>query len=116
MAAITANSRNVTAPTVMTKFTLTASDTITFKPSVSQALYLYNTTAGDLTALVDGSGGTTISPKGFGGTIDVSAGKSIPVVAGSVVLVDLQSISAFCQGATVTITGAAGLTAWLVEG
>lgn len=115
MAAITPNTRNVTVPTTLTKFTLTASDTITYKSSVSQALYFFNTTAGSLTATIDGDGGTTISPKGLGGTVDVSTGKAIVVPAGALVLVDLQSISAYMQGA-VTITGAAGLTAWLVEG
>ncbi len=116
MAVIAANARTVTTPTTLNKTVLTAADTLVFKPTVSQALYLHNTTAGALTVVIDGSGGTTINPRGYGGALDVSAGKSIPVAAGDLVMVDLQSISAFCQGATVAVTGGTGITAFIVEG
>ena len=115
MAVITANPRTVATPATINKVTLTAADTLVLKPTVSQALFLHNTTAGSLTATIDGTGGTTISPRGLGGTVDVSAGKPIVVAAGAVVMVDLQSISAFCQG-VVNVTGGAGLIAWIIEG
>ncbi len=115
MAVITANTRTAATPATITKVTLTAADTLVFKPSVSQALFLHNTTAGSLTATIDGTGGTTITPKGLGGTVDVSTGKAIAVAAGAVMMVDLQSISAFCQG-VVNVTGGTGLIAWIIEG
>ena len=115
MAVIAANARGVSTPTTLTKTVLSAADTLVYKPTVSQALFLYNTTAGSLTATIDGNAGTTISPRGLGGTVDVSAGKPIVVAAGELVMVDLQSISAFLQG-TVNVTGGATLTAWILEG
>lgn len=115
MAVIAANARRVTVPTTLNKTVLGATDTLVYKQTTTQDLYLHNTTAGSLTLNIDGSLGTTISPPTLGGTVDVSAGKSVIVAAGALVLVNLQSISAFLQG-TVNCTGASGLTAWIVEG
>ena len=115
MAVITANTRNINKPTVVNKVTLTAADTLVYKQSVSQVLYLVNTTVGSLSVTIDGDAGTTVSPKGLGGPVDVSTGKEVTVAASEVVMVDLQSISAYCQG-TVAVTGGTGLIAWIIEG
>jgi hypothetical protein len=93
--------------------TLTADDTITFNKNKKQLLVLRNTTAGPLTATIDGSTGTTVNAPGVG-VVDVSAGLAIVVVAGQSKAVVLSSVSAYCQG-VVHITGAAGLTAQLFD-
>lgn len=115
MAAITAISASnlndfIDAP----ETTLTASDTITFNSAKVQILLVTNTTAGALTLLIDGDGGTTVNVAGIG-AINVAAGKSIiiPANTGSK-LITLSTISAYCQG-VVTLTGAVGAKVRLIE-
>jgi hypothetical protein len=115
MAAITAISASnlndfIDAP----ETTLTASDTITFNSAKVQILLVTNTTAGALTLLIDGDGGTTVNVAGIG-AINVAAGKTIivPATTGSK-LITLSTISAYCQG-VVTLTGAVGAKVRLIE-
>lgn len=105
--------RNTTGATTIARTVLTASDTLVWNGDGSrQILELYNTTAGLVTVTIDGSASTTIAPAGFGGTVDVSAGKAIAVPASTTVAVELGKISAFLQG-TVAVTGGVGVTAHL---
>lgn len=113
MAAIVSIDASQVGPFAAPISTLTAADTISFKTSKKQLLVLNNTTAGLLTATIDGSTGTTVSVPGVG-AVDVSAGKAIPVAANSSVAVMLNTISAYCQG-IVSITGAATLKAQLFD-
>lgn len=113
MAAITSIDAGQVGPFAAAITTLSADDTITFNPAKKQLLVLTNTTAGSLTATIDGSTGTTVSVAGIG-SVDVSAGKAIVVGVGLSVAVMLNTISAYCQG-VVHITGAATLKAQLFD-
>lgn len=97
----------------VTETTLSASDVLVYNAGTNQRLTLRNPTGGSLTAVIDGSGSTTITPNGYGQTLDVSTGYSIAVPAGQMKCVNLDKISAFLQG-TVAVTGAAGLVASIV--
>lgn len=97
----------------VTETTLGASDTFVYNRGQGQRLTLRNPTAGSLTVLIDGASATTITPNGYGGTLDVSAGYSIVLAAGAMKCVNLDKISAFLTG-TVAVTGAAGVVASLV--
>lgn len=112
MAVIASNTVSKAVPTTLTKTTLGASDTLVYSSGTRQVLNLHNTTGGSLTVVIDGSGGTTVSPSGLGAAIDVSAGFSIAVAAGAHKVVPLDTIASYLQG-TVTLTGAATLTAWI---
>lgn len=115
MATIAPTSINQGAPFAPVVTTLTASDTLTYKPSTKQLLLLTNTTGTTVTVTIDGAGGTTISPSGYGGTISVAAGKTISVGANASQAIKLVDISAFLQG-VVAVTGGVGVTAILFEG
>lgn len=90
-----------------TRNVLSASDVLTVTSGIME---LYNTTASPVTVTIDGSTATTISPTGYGGTIDISAGKAIVVPASSTVVVNLTTISAYLVG-TIAVTGGVGVTA-----
>lgn len=105
--------RGTAGATTIARTVLTASDTLVWNgDGTRQILELYNTTASPVIVTIDGSLSTNITPDGYGGTIDVSAGKAITVPASSTVSVELGKISAFLQG-TVAVTGGVGVTAHL---
>lgn len=108
----TTNALGTDGPVTLARTTLSASDTLTFSQGSRQQLFLYNPTAGLLTATLIGSTATTVSVPGYGGTVSVAGGKAIPVAANSSVLVDLDDIYAYLQG-NVTVTGGTGLVAHL---
>lgn len=112
MAAITQTVVGNPVPTTLTKTVLTAADTITYSSGTKQKLVLFNTTASPVVVTIDGAGSTTIAPAGFGGTVDVSAGKDIAVPASGVSLVELDKMSAFLGGA-IAVTGGVGVEAVL---
>lgn len=85
--------------------TLTASDTFTL--AANQYLLFENGTAGSLTAIVDGADSTTKAVDGVG-AVDVSAGVSVVVAAGTTKVLNCNSRKAYLSG-VITITGAAGL-------
>ena len=93
--------------------TMTAADTITYKPGRKQLLVLRNTTAGALTLTLDGADGTTVTVAGIG-PVSVSAGLAILVPVAESRAVVLSTISAYLQG-VVNLTGASGLTAQLFD-
>lgn len=92
----------------VTRTVLGASDSLVYTPG--GVLFLFNTTASPVDVTIDGSGSTTIAPTGYGGTIDISAGKVITVGATATVAVQLDSIASFLAG-TVAVTGGTGVTA-----
>lgn len=89
----------------LTWSTLTASDTFTL--AANQYLLFENGTAGSLTAIVDGADSTTKAVDGVG-AVDVSAGVSVVVAAGTTKVLNCNSRKAYLSG-VITITGAAGL-------
>jgi hypothetical protein len=106
------NIKTANGPITATVTVLTASDTFIYTPNGRQLMHLFNTTASPVVVTFDGSGGTTISPPGYGGTIDVSAGKAVTVPANGTVALNLDTISSFLQG-TIAVTGGVGVTATL---
>lgn len=104
------NGKFAVAPTA-----LTGADTLVYTPVKNQVLYLFNTTAGSVTVTIDGAGGTTVSPPGLGGPVDVSAGYAIAIAAGTVQAVTLRSISSFLQGVVNVTGGVTGVVAWIQE-
>ena len=100
----------VKTPVVVTKTTLTSSDTFSYSAGTGQVLELTNGTGGSLTVNIDGSGSTTIQPDGMGQTVDVSAGFNIVLTAGVTKAVPLDSIKVWLIG-TIAVTGGTGITA-----
>lgn len=114
MAVIASTSlKGVLGAQTLTVTTLGASDTLPYDANKKQALLLLNQTAGSLTATIDGDGGTTIPVDGLG-SVNVAAGLQIVVAASEVRMVMLNTIRHYCQG-VVTVTGASGLKAVIVE-
>lgn len=109
---VSTNLQNSNGPVTVTRNVLSASDVLVY--SAGQILELFNTTASPVVVTIDGAAGTTISPTGFGGTIDISAGKAITVPASGTVAVKLDTISVFLQG-TIAVTGGVGVTAHLYQ-
>ena len=115
MAAITATSMQGQGSRQITITTLSASDTLTYKPGVNATLVLNNVTAGALTPLIDGDGATTVSFPGLGSPIDTSAGFTVPSIgAGEYHAIPLDTISQYLKG-VITVTGGDGIEASLLE-
>ncbi len=96
-----------------TQTTLTSSDVLPYDATKSQLLVLINQTASTITATIDGADGTSVPVDGLG-SVSVSAGLSIAVPANEIRMVRLQSIRSYLQG-VVTVTGATGMRAQLIE-
>lgn len=112
MATLAQTSLSQSGAFTVTKLALGASDTFTYTANTNQLLVLENTTGSPVVVTIDGSGATTISPTGYGGTVDVSGGYAISVPANSFKAVRLDTISAFLSG-TIAVTGGTGVTAVL---
>lgn len=113
MAAIASIEGAVAGAFTATGTVLSADDTITFDAKRRQLLVLTNTTAGTLTATLDGSTGTTVSVNGIG-SVSVASGLAIEVAAGVSKAVVLSTVAYYCQG-VVHLTGGAGLTAQVIN-
>lgn len=114
MATVTATSMQGLGARVVTRTTLTASDTFTYNANARAVLILDNVTAGALTVTIDGNGGTTVPVAGIG-NIDVSAGFSTgSIAAGACVAIPLDAIAYYLQG-TIAVTGGTGIKATLLE-
>lgn len=112
MVAITATSLLGTPPKTVTEITLGASNTLTYRPK--SILLLRNATAGALTPIIDGAGGSTVPISGIG-SVDVSSGFAVgSVAAGAHVAIPLDGIFHFLKGA-ITLTGGTGMIAALLE-
>lgn len=99
-------------PVVMTRTTMTSSDTLVYASGTNQVLEINNVTAGSLTVVITGSTATTVAPAGLGATINVSTGFSMTIPAGVQTSVRLDAISAYLSG-TITLTGGTGAIASL---
>ena len=99
---------------VVTRTTLTASDTFTFNNGKAPILILDNITAGALTVTIDGSGGTTVPVPGIGDVSVASGVTTGSIAAGVCVAIPLESIFQYLQG-TIAVTGGTGIRATLVE-
>ena len=113
MAVITTQSLARDGDFVITMSTLTASDTITY--SANEYILFYNSTAGSLTATVKGSAATSKAVDGIG-SVSLSAGVPVIVAAGAYKILNVNSRKEFMTGTSVTITGAAGLSAAVLQG
>ena len=109
---------NTLGATVLTRNTLTASDTVAYVKGQNMQLCLANNTAGSLTAtLVGSTAAATYVVAGTGGALlspPPSAGKAIAVAANSTVEVSLDDLELYLQG-VITVTGGAGLIATVVS-
>lgn len=113
MAAITTQLITQDGSFAITMSTLTASDTITY--SANEYILFHNPTGGSLTAKVKGSSATTKQVDGVG-LVSLSAGVDVTVAAGAYKVLNVNSRKEFMAGTAVTITGAAGLTAAVLQG
>lgn len=114
MPAITATSMTGSGVRTITETTLNGTDSFVYNSDKRAVLRFRNPTAGALTPVIDGNGGTTVPVAGIG-NVDVSAGYSAgSIAAGACVAIPLDSIKEFLRG-TIAITGGTGLVAALYE-
>jgi hypothetical protein len=111
MPAITKTSLSGVGQRAATRTTLGASgNTVTYLAGIAETLILHNPTAGALSPVIVGNGGTTVDITGLG-TVNVAAGYAVgSIAAGGQVAVPLDTIAAYLKG-TVDITGGTGLVA-----
>lgn len=116
MPAITATNMQTAGDIALTVVTLDgATDTFTYNASANPVLVLDNVTAGALTPVIDGDGGTTVPVSGAPGGLNVSGGYTLSeIAAGDKVVLRLKSISAYLSG-TISVTGGTGIEASLLE-
>lgn len=115
MATITATSMAGNGQRTLAETTLTGTaDTFAYLPNRGQVLIMRNATAGALTPVIDGAGGTTVQPRGVG-VVSVADGYAVgSIAAGAVKAIPLDTISAYLQGA-IAITGGTGLVCSLLS-
>lgn len=115
MATITESLGTGLGAVALTQTTLTGtSDTFTYREGTGQILILRNDTAGALSPVIDGAGGTTVNAPGLG-VVSVASGYSVgSIAAGAAVSIPLDSISKYLQG-VITITSGTGLVASLLR-
>lgn len=115
MPAITATSMQGAGQRAVTQTTLNGTDSLVYNASARPVLVLRNPTAGALSPVIDGNGGTTVQVAGVG-SVDVSGGYAVGSIAATtgIVAIPLDSISAYLQG-TIAITSGTGLVATLLE-
>lgn len=102
-------------PTNVTRFTMSASDTIPYIQGAGMVLVLYNTTASIVNVTFTGSAApATISVPGIGGGFSLAGGKAVAVPATGATIIDLDDIYQYLQG-TVTVTNGTGLVAMLYQ-
>lgn len=114
MATITQTSTSGSGQRTLTETTLSASDTFAYSPGSGQILLLRNPTAGALSPVIDGDGGTTVPVQGVG-SVDVSGGYAVGSIGvGAAVAIPLDSIKAYLAG-TIAVTGGSGLVAAILD-
>lgn len=115
MATVTATDMTGSGQRTVTEVTLTGtSDTFTYNSGKEAVLIMRNDTAGALSPVIDGDGGTTVQVRGIG-SVDVSSGYSVgSIAAGAVKAIPLDSIREYLQG-TIAITSGTGLVCQLLE-
>ena len=115
MASIAATLLTGTGARAIALTTLTGTaDTFTYVAGVKMVLTLRNATAGSLSPVIDGDGGTSVPLKGVG-SVDVSGGYAVgAIAAGAAIAIPLDSIAAYLAG-TIAISGATGIIASLTR-
>ena len=114
MPAITATSIVGNGKAAVTLTTLNGTDSLTYREANKPILILHNPTAGALSPVIDGDGGSSVSVSGIG-SVDVSGGYAVgSIAAGACVAIPLITIREYLKG-TIAITGGTGLTAALLE-
>jgi hypothetical protein len=114
MPTITATTLTGLGKRAVTLTTLNGTDSFVYDESKTPILILHNPTAGAISPVIDGNGGTTFSVPGIG-SVDVSGGYAVgSIAAGACVAVPLVTIREYLRG-TIAITGGTGLTAALLE-
>jgi hypothetical protein len=115
MPAITATDMQGAGQRTLTQTTLNGTDSFVFNSAKNPVLTLRNPTAGALSPVIDGDGGTTVQVAGIGSVV-VSGGYAVGSIAATTgsVAIPLNSISAYLQG-TIAITSGTGLIATLME-
>lgn len=96
----------------VTETVLDGSDSLTYNRGA--ILTLRNDTAGSLSPVIDGDGGSSVGVEGLG-DVDVSAGYSVGAIAAAAVkTIRLDTISEYLKG-TIAINSATGIVATLLE-
>ncbi len=114
MPAITATTLSGLGKRAVTETTLNGTDSFVYDQSKTPILVLRNPTAGALSPVIDGNGGTTVNVNGIG-VVDVSGGYAVgSIAAGAAVAIPLVTIREYLAG-TIAITGGTGLVASLLE-
>ncbi len=115
MATITATDMTGSGARAVAEITLDGvSDTFTYTQRKDAVLILRNPTAGAISPVIDGDGASSVPVAGVG-NVDISSGYAVgSIAAGNVAAVPLDSIAQYLAG-TITITGATGLVASLLE-
>ena len=109
---------NTVGATVLSRYTLTASDTLAYIKGAGMQVTLANNTASSITAtfkgstsvasyVVPGTGGTVLSPA-------PSAGKDIIVAAAATTEVSLDDLDLYLQG-NVTVVNGTGMTVTVIS-
>lgn len=115
MASIITTNKNVLGAFNAPKTSLTGSDTLTYNAGMGQELILVNTTASVVDVTIDGASGTTVPVPGAGATtFSVAAGLVITVPANDFMVVRLDTVHVFLQGA-VSVTGGTGVSAIILQ-
>lgn len=113
IAAVTARGKPAEFTIVPTA--LTGTDSLVYKPSAVQTLYLENTAGAPVTITIDGDAVTTVALPGQGKAINNAAGYAIVVAAGALVAITLGTIRNFLAGNVAVTGGVATTKAWIVE-
>lgn len=115
MATITATDMTAVGSVTVTETTLSASDTFTLDLSKRPILIIDNGTGGSVSpVLVGDAAPAAYSVQGVG-DIDLSSGYTYTVANGAVAAVHLASVKEYLRTSTVTVTGADGAVAKLLE-
>lgn len=101
---------------LVTRTLTTGADTLEYKASVKQVLYIQNESASPANITIDGDTVTTVNLPGQGALTDNSAGYVIAVAAGATRAVELVKIKNFLKGVVNVTGGGADIFAWVHEG
>lgn len=114
MATITATDMTGSGDRAVTETTLTSDDTLTYNASRNPQLVIRNDSGSAVTPNIVGDEATTAQVEGIG-EVDVSEGFDFDEIAdGDVVALPLRTVAKYLAG-TISLTGADGATAQLLE-
>lgn len=100
---------------LVTRTLTTGADTLEYKQSVKQVLYIHNESASPAAIVVDGDTVTTVNLPGQGALTNNAAGYTINVAAGAVRAVELSKIRNYLKGVVNVTGGGADIYAWVHE-